>query len=72
MHGAAVGFYCAVVDRFDLSVLTCRTTVRGTQADFNQRAERLRTWLFALNLGSVDDWQRESESRTAGPMGICP
>ena len=54
MQGAAVGLYCAVVDRFDLSVPTRGTPARETQAAFNQRAESLRTWLGALNLGLVD------------------
>ena len=52
MPGTAVGLYCAVVERFDLLVSTCTTGARETQAVFNQRAESLRTWLGALNLGS--------------------
>ena len=59
MPGAAVGLYCAVVDRFDLLVSTRTTAARETQAVFNQRAESLRTWLGALNLGLVEGWQRE-------------
>jgi len=42
MPSAAVGLYCAVVDRLDLQVPARGTAARETQAAFNQRAERLR------------------------------
>ena len=35
MQGAVVGLYCAVVDRFDVSVPTRGTFARETQAAFN-------------------------------------
>ena len=57
MPGTAVGLYCAVVERFDLLVSTCTTAARETQVVVNQRVESLRTWLGALNLGSVEGWQ---------------
>jgi hypothetical protein len=63
MPGTAVGLYCAVVERFDLWVSTCATAAPETQAAFNQRAESLRTWLGALNLGSGEGWQSEPENR---------
>ena len=53
MPRAAVGLYCAVVERFAPLVSTCATAARETQAVFNPRAESLRTWLGALNLGLV-------------------
>ena len=67
MPGTAVGLYCAVVDRFDLLVSTRMIAARETQAVFNQRAGSLRTWLGALNLGSGEGWQGESESRAERP-----
>ena len=70
MPGSVVGLYCAVVERLDLLVSTCTTAARETQAVFNQRAESLRTWLGALNLGSGEGWQRESGNRAARPMGV--
>jgi hypothetical protein len=72
MPSAAVGLYCAVVDRFDLWVPVRRTAARETQAVFNQQAESLRTWLGALNLGSGEGWQREPESGAARTMGVRP
>ena len=51
MQGATVGLYCAVVERFDLLVSTCKTAARKTRAVFNQRAESLPKWLGALNFG---------------------
>ena len=69
MPGTAVGLYCAVVERFDLLVSTRTIAARETQAVFNQRAGSLRTWLGALNLGSVQAWQllRHGDGRR-GPM----
>src|SRR5258708_37329147 len=67
MRRAAVGLYCAVVERFDLLVSTRTIAARETQAVFNQRADSLRTWLGALNPGSGEGWQRESESSAARP-----
>jgi hypothetical protein len=58
MPGVVVGLYCAVGSWFGLSVSTCTTAARETQAVFNQRAEYLRTWLGALNLCSGEGWQR--------------
>lgn len=69
MRRAAVALYCAVVDRLNHLVSTCTTAAREMQAVFNQPAEGLRTWLGALNLGSVQAWQRESEDGAARPMG---
>ena len=54
MRDASVGLYCAVVDQFDRTV-SMRTTRAGEmRVVFKQRAEGLRPWLGALNLGSVD------------------
>ena len=63
MRRAAVGLYCAVVERFDLLVSTRTIAARETQAVFNQRAESLRTWLGALNLGSEEDWRCQMDAR---------
>ena len=65
MPGPAVGLYCAVGQRFDLLVSTCTAAAGETQAVFNQRVESLRTWLGALNLGSVRGRQRRHESGAA-------
>jgi hypothetical protein len=72
MQGGAVGLYCAVVERFDLLVSMRTLAARETQEVFNERAESLRTWLGALNLGLGEGWQRESENRAARPMGVHP
>jgi len=64
MPGTAVGLYCAVVDRFDLLVPTRTMAARETQAVFHQRAESLRRWLRALNLGSGVDAHRSSSLTT--------
>jgi hypothetical protein len=72
MRRTAVGLYCAVVDQFDPLGVDATIAVRETQAGFNQRAEGLRTWLVALNLGSGESWQREPESRAVRLMGVRP
>ena len=72
MPGAPVGLYCAVVARFDLLVSMRMTAARETQAAFNHRVEGLCAGLGAVNLGSVEGWQRESESRVARPIGVRP
>ena len=61
MQGIAVGLYCAVVDRLDLLVSTRPIAACEIQGVFNQRAGMLRKWLGALNLGSGEGWQRQSE-----------
>ena len=68
IDAAAVGLYCAVVDRFDVLVSTRTIAARESQVAFNQRAKRLRTWLGALNLGLVECRQREREER---PFAGC-
>ena len=79
MPGAVVGLYCAVVGRFDLLVSTRTMAARESHAAFNPRAESLRTWLGALNLGLVEGRQREPDSgaeramasaRTPSPVGL--
>jgi len=72
MRRAAVGSYCALVDRFDLLVSTRTLAARETQTVCNQWAGNMRTWLGALNLGSGEGWQRESENRAPRPMGVYP
>jgi hypothetical protein len=71
MQGAAVGLYCAVVDRFDLLVSTRTIAARETLAVFDQRAENLRPWLGALNLGLVQAWQCEPENAREAQWGPC-
>jgi hypothetical protein len=72
MQGAAVGFYCAVVDLYDLLVATRTIAARVSQPAFNQRVVSLRAWLGALNLGLVEGWQREPENGAARQMGVRP
>jgi len=72
MKGATVGFYCAVVERFNLLVSTRAIGARETHAVFNQQAESLCRWLGALNLGSVEGRQGEPESGAARLMGVHP
>jgi hypothetical protein len=72
MRRAAVGLYCAVVDQVDPLGVDATIPARETHAGFNQRAQGLRTWLVALNLGSGEDWQREPESRAMRLMGVRP
>ncbi len=66
MRRAAVGLYCAVVDRFKLLVSSRTIAARETQAVCTQRAESLHTWLGALNLGSGEGWQHEFETAPRG------
>jgi hypothetical protein len=72
MQVPAVGFYCAVVERFNPLVSTRMIAARETQVVFDRLAEGLRTRLGALNLGSVDGRQRKPESGAAGLMGVNP
>ena len=72
MPSVAVGLNCAVVRRFDLLVSTRTRAARETQAVFYQRVVRARPKLGALNLGSGEDWQRESEGGAARPVGVRP
>lgn len=72
MPGSVVGLYCTVVERFGLLVATRTIAAREKQTVLNQRAERLRTWLTALNLGSGEGRQCKSESRAARLMGVRP
>jgi hypothetical protein len=65
MPGTVVGLYCAVVERFDLLVSPRTMAARETQAVFNRRAESLRTWLGALNLGSGGRLAEDDQSSVA-------
>ncbi len=65
MRRAAVGLYCAVVDRGDLLVSNRAIAVRETRPVCTQRAGRIRTWLGHLNLGSGVGWRCESGNCTA-------
>ena len=53
MPSSVIGLYCSVVERLAPLVSTCTTAAREAQAVLNRRAESLRTWLGALNLGSA-------------------
>ncbi len=57
MPDTVVGLYCAVVERCDLLVLTRMDTGTESQEFLNQRAESLRTWLGALNVGLAEGRQ---------------
>lgn len=72
MPGAAVGMYCAVGYRFDLLVSTRTLAARESQAVLNHWAETQSTRLGALNLGSVEGWQREPENGAARPRCVRP
>jgi hypothetical protein len=66
-HGA-VGWYCAVGNRFGLLVSKRTLAARESQAVLNQWAETQATRLGALNLGSVERWQHETDSE---PRCVC-
>jgi len=68
MLRAAVGLYCAVVDRFNPLGLRYTSAARETQLVLNQRAESLRTELCALNLRSVH-WRAGNANLKAAPCG---
>jgi hypothetical protein len=73
MPGTVVGLYCAVVEPFELLVSSRATAARETQAVFNRRAESLRTWLGALNLGSGRPGSQNLRTRRKGYVrGDCP
>jgi hypothetical protein len=68
MPGTVVGLYCAVVERFELLASARTIAAQETQAVTNRRAECLRTWLGALNLGLGEAGGHNPEN---APGGLC-
>ena len=71
MPDGAVGWYCAVGYRFGLLVSTRTLAARESQAVINQWAATPSTRLGALNLGSVEGWQHETQSGPRDPLRAC-